>query len=293
MSKKTNPIALRVGIRRSWPMAFHQLSSDSALLCKTLKLEKLLSKLLPGIGSFGISKSIKVFDSNVLLFLSTIRRFSLLLPSSILKNSSISGSKVSLHRKRVMLSSISSSSLGFVFIARFRLKNFLLRQVPISFGGSRQSVHRKLSHIQCNALTIRRKSSFSLSINQSLVYEKKWLFSQFLSAQIVADYIALQLTLAPNLKDSNFRKSLKLGVFETFNSILSLNKQDNISGIKLICSGRWQKVRSNRKQRFIYRLGQFKTTKSMSYLDFGNALFHSKNGSTCIKIWILYGPTKL
>merc|ERR1712060_647885 len=150
MSKKTNPIALRVGVRRSWPMAFHQLSSDSALLCKTLKLEKLLSKLLPGIGSFGISKSIKVFDSNVLLFLSTIRRFSLLLPSSI-----------------------SSSSLGFVFIARFRLKNFLLRQVPISFGGSRQSVHRKLSHIQCNALTIRRKSSFSLSINQSLVYEKK------------------------------------------------------------------------------------------------------------------------
>ena len=51
-------------------------------------------------------------------------------------------------------------------------------------------------------------------------------------------YIGQQLESSFKQRDLNFRSNLKKGVGKTLQSFLSIQSQDSICGIKVICSGR-------------------------------------------------------
>ena len=105
-----------------------------------------------------------------------------------------------------------------------------------------------------------------------------------LSAQLLASYISKQLVLDNSSKDIYFRKSFKFGITKTFQMILKNDKLDLFLGIKVLCSGRFKKSKSNRKQSLLYSIGILNTSKITSLLDFGFSKAISKHGVSGIKV---------
>ena len=60
----------------------------------------------------------------------------------------------------------------------------------------------------------------------------------FFSAQVIADYIACQLTLPVKSKDFHFRNNFKKGISVTLNSFFKLEESKNVLGLMFVCSGR-------------------------------------------------------
>jgi hypothetical protein len=106
-----------------------------------------------------------------------------------------------------------------------------------------------------------------------------------ISAQVLSDYIRRQMSLPQKSKDLDFRINLKTGV-----SMLAvfLFKRfplgSSIRGLRIVCSGRWSKTRSGRKQRLVYNRGSLKRLTFSALLDYGMATVTTKFGVCSIKV---------
>lgn len=118
------------------------------------------------------------------------------------------------------------------------------------------------------------KSSFNLIKNSS--------------AQMLGLYIGQQLESSFKQRDLNFRSNLKKGVGKTLQSFLSIQSRDSICGIKVICSGRWKKTKSGRKQTFTFSKGKLSTQSFSSFVDIGFYTGQTKYGKFSLKVYITY-----
>jgi len=106
-----------------------------------------------------------------------------------------------------------------------------------------------------------------------------------LSAQTLSEYIKRQMAASQKLKDSDFRSNLKTGVSQL--AILLFKRFSTttpIQGLRVVCSGRWSKTRSSRKQRFVYSRGSLKRLTFSALLDYGMSTVTTKFGVCSIKV---------
>jgi ribosomal protein S3 len=62
--------------------------------------------------------------------------------------------------------------------------------------------------------------------------------------------------------------------------------QKSIVGLKVICSGKWKKTRSGRKQKFLVKFGRIKNPSISVATSYNYAFQKTKFGSCSIKVWI-------
>ena len=117
---------------------------------------------------------------------------------------------------------------------------------------------------------------------------KKSSFFPFICAQTLSDFVVLQENLPNKHKNRNFKWGLKIGIIKLAHFFFNSKTTNLISGIKFICSGRWIKTKSSRKQKFIYSLGKLKNQTISAFLDYGFSFVTTKYGICSLKVWISY-----
>ena len=100
---------------------------------------------------------------------------------------------------------------------------------------------------------------------------------------MICEYIADQLKKPVRLRNKSFTKNINIGLMELTNKIIKENKE-NILGLKIICSGRWQKTRSGRKQNVIIRVGNINTPTISSLLYYNYLQTTTKQGACGVKV---------
>lgn len=109
-----------------------------------------------------------------------------------------------------------------------------------------------------------------------------------ISAQVLCNIVAYQLGLPPKLKDNNFKRNLRKGIVGLVKFIFNKRTTPYIAGVKIICSGRWQKTKSSRKQRMTYSFGKIQRQSFSKFIDYGFIATTTKYGVCGIKVWVCY-----
>jgi ribosomal protein S3 len=65
-------------------------------------------------------------------------------------------------------------------------------------------------------------------------------------------------------------------------------KQNRINGISIICSGRWLKTRTGRKQKLKVTIGKIRKQTYRYNVDYDLTSLTSKHGTFSVKVWISY-----
>ena len=106
------------------------------------------------------------------------------------------------------------------------------------------------------------------------------LFPKFIVA-----YITNQLNKSGTLKRISFRKNLNLGIL-TFSFKLLKHLQNTVNGLKIICSGKWKKTLSGRKQKLTIKFGKIRNSTTSNKILYYCSTQKTKYGSCGIKVWI-------
>jgi hypothetical protein len=105
-----------------------------------------------------------------------------------------------------------------------------------------------------------------------------------ISGQVLTELISYQIKLPLKLKDKDFNKNLRLGISRLIRCIVNAYTLPYISGIKVVCSGRWQKTRSSRKQRMTYLFGKLERQTFSKFIDYGFSYINTKYGVCSVKV---------
>jgi ribosomal protein S3 len=111
-----------------------------------------------------------------------------------------------------------------------------------------------------------------------------------LSAQAMSEFIAKQLTTPHRLKHWSFRFGLQCGIAMIALGLLKKRGNFFVSGLKVICSGKWKKTRSGRKQKVVFSIGRLRTQSMNSVSSYGFTVLATKFGAFSVKVWISYLP---
>ena len=121
------------------------------------------------------------------------------------------------------------------------------------------------------------------------IFEKSKLTTlPFISSQALSDFLGLQLTSPLKLKEDCFKRNFWQGLTLFLHSFFNKRTISQINGIKLICSGRWKKSKTGRKQKFLCSIGKLRSQSYSTFIDYGFTSVNTKYGVCCIKIWISY-----
>jgi ribosomal protein S3 len=104
-----------------------------------------------------------------------------------------------------------------------------------------------------------------------------------ISAQGIALYINNQLSLKKQQRNEHFKKNIRNGILKTFKNIVKSHKT-KILGIKVICNGKYQLSKSNRKHKATYSIGSLNKTTFMVFNDYGSACGVTKYGSFSVNV---------
>lgn len=112
----------------------------------------------------------------------------------------------------------------------------------------------------------------------------------FLSAQTLSDYIVEQLKLSHRSKHWSFKISLQSGIADIISKLLRKKNTHFISGVRILCSGKWRKTKSGRKQRIVFSIGRLRSPSMDCVSSYGFSTQATKFGACGIKVWISYKP---
>jgi ribosomal protein S3 len=104
-----------------------------------------------------------------------------------------------------------------------------------------------------------------------------------ISAQGIALYVNNQLSLKKQQRNEYFKKNIRNGILKTFKNIVKSHKT-KILGIKVICNGKYQLSKSNRKHKATYSIGSLQKTTFMVFNDYGSAYGVTKYGSFGVSV---------
>ena len=108
-----------------------------------------------------------------------------------------------------------------------------------------------------------------------------------ISCDVICRNIIEQLQKPQRLKDKTFLKNLNIGLTHLTKLILNTQKSQ-IIGLKIMCSGKWQKTRSGRKQKITVYAGKLQRPTITSLLSYCYLQSTTKHGSCGVKVWINY-----
>jgi len=132
---------------------------------------------------------------------------------------------------------------------------------------------------------------FTTIKTQKQIIKQKKFKSNFLSLYpvIFTLFTKIQLSvLEPNnLVYNVFGKNLQKSLLNLIEIFLRLFKYQ-IIGIKLICSGKWKKTNSGRKQKIYLKFGQVQSSNLATKILYNHATQKTKFGICSIKIWIAH-----
>lgn len=276
MGQKTNAIGIRLGSRLSWRSLWHVENNNfNDVLLKDLEMRHLLHIFLK---AFGLS------INNVVL-------------GSWNNHFSVFGRLVSisnffpLKRRRFLLSKDSRTS------HYSRLSKSMLHLSPFNndtyfeFLGKNQSF---FDFSKRNFLTEKFMSGFKKSRGLHIIKPSEIAkicdvtkFVIPVSSQVIADIVTHQISLSPKLKDKFFMYNLRKGIIWLVKLFFNQHRPF-ITGIKIICSGRWRKTKSSRKQRTTYSFGKIRRQTFSKHVDYGFSSTTTKYGVCGVKVWISY-----
>ena len=106
-----------------------------------------------------------------------------------------------------------------------------------------------------------------------------------LAPKIITNYVTNQLNKKGNLKRLSFATNLNLGII-LFSRQLLKRFQNNIIGLKIVCSGKWKKTKSGRKQRITVKFGRIVNPSISNIILYDFAAQKTKFGTCGVKVWI-------
>ena len=128
----------------------------------------------------------------------------------------------------------------------------------------------------------RKISNFSKKVKHS-----KFSLNRVNPAELLGVYIGWQLESSSKY-GNNFRTNFKKGVKKTIQSFFKNGTSDAISGVKIVCSGRWKKTKSGRKQVFVFSRGKLLAQSFSSFVDEASYTGKTKYGIFNLKISAAY-----
>jgi ribosomal protein S3 len=108
-----------------------------------------------------------------------------------------------------------------------------------------------------------------------------------LSPKIITSYITNQLNKSSKLKRASFRKNFSSGI-SIFSYQLLRHLQHNLTGFKIMCSGKWKKTRSGRKQRLTIKFGRVRGSSLSNKILYHYSYQETRYGSCGIKVWVAH-----
>ena len=111
---------------------------------------------------------------------------------------------------------------------------------------------------------------------------------QIVSAKYLSNYIAYQIKASTKSRDAAFNKSIATGIFTLIRHYFGRLKNYKLNGLSIICSGRWIKTRTGRKQKLKVTIGKTKKQTNKFNIDYSLTSLTSKFGVFSVKVWISY-----
>lgn len=250
MGQKININSLRVGKRQNWKSDWFENKNYSKTFFKDDEIRKVLKKI---INFFG-------YSLNNFYIKKTNKKFHII-------NKLIFTSKLLFFVKNLKLKKPSS------------YKSLILKKVK------NKNVSKITPFLSDIFLDLQKYDS---KIKNTIFYSQKYTTLPFISSQCLTNYLALQLICSEKLKDNCFKKNYWQGLTLFLYSFFNKTTISKINGIKLLCSGRWKKSKTGRKQKFICFIGKLKNQSYSTFIDYSFTNVNTKYGTCCIKIWISY-----
>jgi hypothetical protein len=307
MGQKINPVGFRLGNRRAWNFVW---ATDSINYSKTLlanfEICQKFSWTFDRLGLLSNNMILKKSAKQYQIFgrLANVSKFA---PAWKTSNPSLFED----HFRRKRFAQNFSHTLPGISLDLFTFQNSKIQQLfqrlPISFtkflnkeplveGVKNEEIlfftNLLLGPAFNEGKLLRAKNGSYESISSLVVNTASKVLYPPISAQVLSSYIKKQMSAPQKLKDLDFRINLKTGI-----SMLALflfkrfSLGSSIRGLRIVCSGRWTKTRSGRKQRLVYNKGSLKRLTFSALLDYGMSVVTTKFGVCSIKVWILYEPT--
>ena len=107
-----------------------------------------------------------------------------------------------------------------------------------------------------------------------------WLVNQFIKTNLseIGNVV---------LKTNTFSRNIQ-GNIINFIALLLFEFKYDILGLKIICSGRWKKTNTGRKQKLYLKLGQIQSSNVTNKIIYNNINQTTKYGVCSVKIWIAH-----
>lgn len=171
----------------------------------------------------------------------------------------------------------------------------------ISFSSKRLSL-KKTSKFTSSLILPDTNCISVLSLKKTFLSKPfiSWLFSQnitstyycgffpSLSSKFLSTFISFQLSLKQQQKSLSFKKSLIYGIFSLIRIFLVLSKHSYISGVSIVCSGRWKKTPDARSKTLYCSYGLLHRQSVKNSLDFYSTVSKTTYGVCSVKTSVCY-----
>lgn len=109
--------------------------------------------------------------------------------------------------------------------------------------------------------------------------------NKILNPKLITSFIVKVLNKDTILKQTNSNNNLKLSITKFLNTFLNIFK-DDIVGVKVMCSGKWKKTPSGRKQKLVIKYGKICNASLKNIIRYDNLNQKTKFGAVGVKVWI-------
>jgi len=253
MKQKVNPIVFRLGNRRSWTSLWNvEKQNLGKLLFLDFELRFYLNIFFSFFGFF-----------NIILFLSkSISNFSCY--SKFFENSCFFNKKSFLFFKKKDYLMKKAHNLNFLSgsFSQLRLEGFANK-------GSLDKISSKL-------------------VSRQIKFYFNSLYMPVITAQCISRFISGQLEESFKNKELAFKKNVKQGILKMIQVCFNAKTIKYISGIKILCTGKWMKTGNGRAQFLRYSLGKVNSQRINAFLDHGTSTANTPFGSCCLNVVVCY-----
>ncbi len=145
---------------------------------------------------------------------------------------------------------------------------------------------RSLSFLESFILNARTFLGLKLGLNFNF-WKSKILFSN-VPARFFSEFISLQIKLSPKKRSKVFKYGILYGIKSTLSYYYNNRTKNFVSGIKVVCRGKWSKTSSGRSQKILLDLGRLNTQSFSYFVDSHISIINTKFGVCSVKVSISY-----
>jgi hypothetical protein len=125
--------------------------------------------------------------------------------------------------------------------------------------------------------------------NRCYQYKKHNFLPNF-SAQLFSNYITKQISFSTSFKDLTFNYGFSNAIKKIARKFAKKQKLGTVSGIKIVCSGKWKKTKSGRSLKTVVSVGRLQSQSIRALTSYGFGTSVTKFGCCGLKVWLNYKP---